>query len=161
MLNKRGISPLIATILLVALVIAIALIVWFWYANYLQNQADKLGRRAIAEGECVLEVDFKIESASCFDKNNDGTKDNVLISLRNEGKVNIADFRVRIYGTGGSQVILAGQDLQETHATQTSVQFDPAKVGIPQRIEVLPVVSAEGTVKTCTNKVALVPLTNC
>lgn len=157
MLNKRGISPLIATILLVALVIAIALIVWFWYANFLQNQADKLGRQAIAEGECVLEVDFKIESASC----STATPNNILISLRNEGKVDIADFRVRIYGNSGSQTVLVGQDLKETHSTQTSVQFDPTEVGNPQRIEVLPVVSSEGTVKTCTNKVALVPLTNC
>ena len=157
MLNKKGISPLIATILLVALVIAIALIVWFWYANYLQIKADKIGKKAIAEGECVLNIEFKIESASC----SPAAPNNILISLRNEGKVNIADFRVRVYGTSGSQMIIVGKDLPETQSTQTSVQYDPSTIGTPQRIEVLPVVSSEGTITTCTNKIALAPLTGC
>lgn len=158
MTNKKGISPLIATILLVALVIAIALIVWFWYANFLQDQTRKLGEQALAEGECVLDVDFKIESASC----NAATPNNILISLRNEGKINIADFRVRVFDAAGkSQMIIVGEGLLETHAKQTSVEYDPAKIGTPKRIEIMPIVTTEGAVKTCTNKVALVSLTNC
>jgi len=41
LINKKGISPLIATILLIALVIAIALIVWFWYAEFLKQEIEK------------------------------------------------------------------------------------------------------------------------
>ena len=161
LMNKKGISPLIATILLVALVIAIALIVWFWYTNFLQDQTRKIGEKAIAEGECTLAIDFKVESVSCFDKNNDGTNDNIILNLRNEGKTKIDDFRVRIYGSTNSKMVIIGESLPETYAKQTSVEFDPATIGTVQRVEVMPIIATEGIVKTCTNKVAIVPITDC
>ena len=152
MLNKKGISPLIATILLVALVIAIALIVWFWYANFLQQEIEKTGKEALAEGECVLDVAFKIDSASCF--GND-----ILLNIRNEGTVDIQDFRVRIYGSSSTEMILIGERLPKTHSRQTSVEIP--SIGTVQRLEIMPVIVTEGVPKTCTNKQVTVNSTGC
>ncbi|MBT4630788.1 hypothetical protein HOC06_01015, partial [Candidatus Woesearchaeota archaeon] len=40
-MKKRGVSPLVATVILVAIVIIIALLLWFWYNNFLEEQRDK------------------------------------------------------------------------------------------------------------------------
>ena len=39
--NKKGISPLIATVLLVAFVILIAVLIWFWWDNVIKDQISK------------------------------------------------------------------------------------------------------------------------
>ena len=159
MLYKKGISPLIATILLVALVIAIALTVWFWYANFLQQEIEKTGKEVLAEGECVLDVAYKIDSASCFDKDNDTIDDDILLNIRNEGTVDIQDFRVRIYGNSGTEMIVIGERLPKTHSRQTSVEIP--SVGAVQKLEIMPVIVTEGVPKTCTNKQVTVNPTGC
>ncbi|MBS3146482.1 hypothetical protein J4471_02180 [Candidatus Woesearchaeota archaeon] len=165
MINKKGISPLIATILLIALVIAIALIVWFWYAEFLKQEIEKGGQKAIAEGECTLAAEFSVSSAECFVDNSDPDpskwKYNVLINIRNEGKIDIEDFRVRIYGDTGSQAVLASKGLLETHSEQTSIRYDRTEVGIPNKLEIMPVITTDGITKTCTNKAVEVQPTGC
>ena len=43
-MNKRGISPVIATVLLIAMVIVIGLIVFLWFRGIVQEEGTKFGK---------------------------------------------------------------------------------------------------------------------
>ncbi len=57
-LNKKGISPLIATVLLIGFVIMMAILIWFWWNKVLKEQARKIGETSTAEWICANEVEF-------------------------------------------------------------------------------------------------------
>jgi flagellin-like protein len=61
--KKRGISPLIATVLLIGFVIALLLIVFLWGKNYIEELAAKRGALAEKQQECQL-VGFNVKSVS-------------------------------------------------------------------------------------------------
>jgi flagellin-like protein len=59
-MKKKGISPVIATVLLIALVIVIALIIFLWFRGMVGEGAEKFGKNI----ELVCEdVDFEAEYA--------------------------------------------------------------------------------------------------
>ena len=47
---KKGISPLVATVLLIGFVIVIAVTVWFWYRGIVEEQAQKTGTTTTTKG---------------------------------------------------------------------------------------------------------------
>ena len=61
--NKKGISPLIATVLLVGLVVTIAMVVFFWYGNYLEEFLNKQGVEL--EASCTQDVQIYLSELSC------------------------------------------------------------------------------------------------
>jgi flagellin-like protein len=60
-IKKRGISPLIATVLLIGFVVALALIVLLWGKNYIEELAAKRGMIAQKQQECQM-VEFTVKS---------------------------------------------------------------------------------------------------
>ncbi len=83
---KKGVSPVIATVLLVAIVIVIALIIFLWFKGFTQ--------------EAVVKFDTNVELVCdevIFDAQYDGT----TLYLSNDGNVPIIDFDVK-QTTGGS-----------------------------------------------------------
>ncbi|MFH1210470.1 MAG: archaellin/type IV pilin N-terminal domain-containing protein [archaeon] len=61
--KKRGISPLIATVLLIGFVIALILIVVLWGKNYIEELAAKRGALAQKQQECQI-IDVTVKSIS-------------------------------------------------------------------------------------------------
>ncbi len=60
---KRGISPLIATVLLIGFTIAVILLVMLWGKNYIEELAAKKGALAEKQQECQ-NVEIGVRSAS-------------------------------------------------------------------------------------------------
>lgn len=83
MKNKKGISPVIATVLLIVMVVIIALIVFLWFKELTQESITKFGGKNI---ELVCdEIDFQAEYFG-------GT-----IVLTNLGNVPIYKMKMKIY----------------------------------------------------------------
>ncbi len=85
-LEKKGISPVIATVLLVAMVIVIALIIFLWFKSLSQEAITKFGENV--QLTCQ-KVSFSADYA------------NGAISITNNGNVPIYDIDVKI-STGGN-----------------------------------------------------------
>ena len=62
-LGKKGISPLVATVLLVGLAVAIILIITFWGRNIYEEQAEKSSALASSERKCT-ETSIDVEVIS-------------------------------------------------------------------------------------------------
>lgn len=86
-MKKRGLSPVIATILLVALVVVLGLIVFLWFRSMSEDVVRKFGDENI-ELACE-EVDFQASYLSG------------VLSISNVGTVSIYNFEVKQYNSDG------------------------------------------------------------
>lgn len=84
-LEKKGVSPVIATVLLIALVIIIAVIIFLWFRGMTKEAITKYGG---------TNVELVCDEVS-FDADYDGTNKKIYIS--NTGNIPIYDMKVKIY----------------------------------------------------------------
>ncbi len=61
--GKKGISPLIATVLLIGFVVAVAAVVMLWGKGFVKERAEKEGALSQAQLECNL-IEIEIEEVS-------------------------------------------------------------------------------------------------
>jgi len=92
--NKRGISPVVATVLLIAIVIVIALIVFVWFKGITDEAITKFDNTNIK-----LVCDQVSFSA-------DYSNGNILIS--NDGNVPIYKFKAKLFGAGSYSTVVIG-----------------------------------------------------
>jgi len=59
--NRKGISPLIATVLLIGFAIALGALVMNWGKSYVEEQITATDERYRADQECELYIDFDIK----------------------------------------------------------------------------------------------------
>lgn len=88
-MEKRGISPVIATVLLIAMVLVIALIVFMWFRGLIQEANTKF------DGENI--------ELACDDILFEAEYDNSVgeISILNLGNVPIYEIKIKIIKTAG------------------------------------------------------------
>ena len=126
-MKKRGISPLIATVLLIGFTITIAAAIMMWAGDYIKERAEKEGIRGEAQSECITSVDVKLKDLKC-------EQDKITAIIENKGSVKIGYFRARITGDGTQTITLnkaidklSQEELVGTHTVSNpkSVQFLP------------------------------------
>lgn len=86
MVKKRGVSPVIATVLLIAMVIVIALIVFLWI--------QELG------GESIKKFGNKNIETVCKDVSFSADYSNGEVSITNNAEVPIANFKLKVVEVG-------------------------------------------------------------
>ena len=99
-MKKRGISPVIATVLLIALVIAIALILFLWFKNLVKEPITK-------------EFGTNIELV-CNELDFDGSYSSGRIYLRNNGNIPIYNLKIIVYKERGHETIDLNERLKES-----------------------------------------------
>ena len=130
-IKKRGLSPVIATVLLIAMVLVLAIIIFLWARGFLSEQIEKFGQPV----ETVCDnVDFDVE----FRGGQGGTLDIV-----NRGNVPIHNFEIKkIFKGGNSEIESLDFPLDVGESTSESIVLDSSLV---QKIVIFPRVL--GTVK--------------
>ncbi|MEI6058971.1 MAG: archaellin/type IV pilin N-terminal domain-containing protein [archaeon] len=125
--NKRGISPVIATVLLIALTIVLAGIVFLWARGFVSEQIEKSGKSV--DSLCNEVV---------FDISKTGDK----FDMSNRGDVNIFSLDIKqIYANGNSVVKPFPISLDVGKAASEEFIFD----NNPQEVIIYPTLL--GTVK--------------
>lgn len=90
--NKRGVSPVIATVLLIAMVIIIGLIIFLWFRGFTKEAIIKFEKNI----ELVCEdVQFMSEYSSTLGK----------LSFLNSGNVPVYDFKIKVFEEGGHETL--------------------------------------------------------
>lgn len=88
-MKNKGISPVIATVLLIAIVVVIGLIIFMWFKGLSEETITKFGKKNIK----LVCNDVKFDAAYSA-----GTK---ILSISNTGTVPIFDFQIKISKAGG------------------------------------------------------------
>ncbi|HLC55858.1 MAG TPA: archaellin/type IV pilin N-terminal domain-containing protein [Candidatus Nanoarchaeia archaeon] len=149
--NEKGLSPLIATVLLIGFAIAIAILIWFWYGNFVKNQAEK--EKSLTEGKlaCSQEVNFQVKKIDKLSPSQASPDYGLSITVENKGTTRIDDFRVKIKGQT-TESLTAGQSLDRTSSRQFSVSYDHNKVGDPILATITPMIIRNKSLVTCDQK---------
>jgi flagellin-like protein len=103
-MKKRGVSPVVATILLVAIVVIIGLIIFLWFKNI--NQ------------EAITKFDGKNVKLVCDEVYFEASYSGGTLYLRNSGNVPIYQMKAKIYGEGSHTTETLSGDWPDTGLNQ-------------------------------------------
>lgn len=140
-MHKRGISPLIASVLLIAFTVTLFLIISTWVQrSVVEPGLEESGEKISKTLDC-LSAKLNIDTAC---KAADNTK--IKISVDNEGDVEVKDLQVRIVGSTGVETFSAAKALQPLErynsGDKTVTQTGDGAVGTITSIEVYPVLDS-------------------
>ena len=91
-MNRRGISPLIATVLIIGFTVALASIIMTWGTEFTKRMQASTEETSNLQIICATDVIFDIKSVT-----KSGDDYNILIS--NDGKEPIKKWKIRLYET--------------------------------------------------------------
>jgi len=96
MMNKKAVSPLIATVLLIAFTVALGAIVMNWGESFVRNTQDTASEASEGKIECTMAVDFDVINAEYVEYDGDENATlNVLV--RNAGDKEISQFVAQVF----------------------------------------------------------------
>ncbi|MBW3012516.1 hypothetical protein KY311_04985 [Candidatus Woesearchaeota archaeon] len=96
MMNKKAVSPLIATVLLIAFAVALGAIVMNWGESFVRETQETAEEASEGRLDCTLAVDFEVINARYTEDDTDETA-NVTILVRNAGDQEIAEFVAQVF----------------------------------------------------------------
>jgi len=146
--SKKGLSPLIAAVLLIVVVVGIGAVVTGIVRNYVTENKQTITEKA-SDMKCGVEVSINVpEVADELRICNYTSK--IQFTVENSGSAAIDDMQVKVFGTSG----FAANDTAWTQEksgsfepgdTQTmNTTFDSAAVGTIQQIKIVPRVKVVG-----------------
>jgi len=153
-MSKKGVSPLVATILLVAMVIVIALLIFWWYGDLIGKQLDK--SKIDLETVCVEDLDYSVTEIDCKDVS--GEDDRIVsFFVRNSGTVRIGSFKIDGSGNTGN-TFTQDVGLAIAPGVKNKVSFEikvtgTDGVGKSLEFDVTPMVYGNGKTRYCSEKV--------
>ncbi len=156
-MSKKGISPLIATVLIVGLTIAMATAVMFWGRNLVESFQKDSELTAATQLACSQSVGLKVKTL-CYD----GT--NIKISLENTNQQEISGFNLRLRGSNSDQIAHEPPNtiLPSLGIKTFSIPHSMEIVGNIRAIDVIPKITFEEQSFFCTEKaISLEGISNC
>ena len=135
-MRKRGISPLIATVLLIGFTVIIAVSIWLWYGRIVTDQFMKQGAIAQIKSDCFSEIELQVLSVDASTGN---------IEIKNSGN--------KIFN--GVRVLIDEQTpLSEKESFQPGEQKTITVTGINanNKVTVMPMIVRQGVPGTCSDK---------
>mgnify|MGYP001576811092 CR=1 FL=1 len=139
-LNKRGISPLIATILLIGFTVALAAVVITWGSGFVDRITSGTEDRATKALACTSDLNFEIRAVTCPNK----------VLIENKGDIDIVKFTLRFFNGGGvATQALAGLNQNEIK----EFILNPNMPAGTNRVEGIATVKIDGQDITCSETV--------
>ncbi len=117
--NKHGLSPVIASVLMILLVLVLAAIIFLWARGFISEQIEKFGKPI--EDLCAS-VDFRVEKV--------GSE----LEILNRGNVDIRHLDIKLFKGGDSEIskfdfsIDAGQAIKKNLDLKMSNDEEPDKI---------------------------------
>lgn len=134
-MNKKGISPLIATVLIVGFTIALAGVAYFFLSGTVKEQIDKQGAESDGKSKCIgVDVSF----VEC---------DGKIVKFKNGGKEGVAGFTFRLKQSDDSYLT---KQLQESIEAGDEREYD---LGSNGGGDAIPLVPAKGYGYPCADKI--------
>ena len=154
-MNKKGISPLVATVILIAIVIILALLLWFWYNQYILEQGSK------AESELAqacTNTELQIKSSSC--ENVSSTQWRLTFELANSGTSKITEEIFLLKSDTESFEVDSARVLEQGVTLDFGVDFNSTNLpGILESVKIIPAVSKGTSKKYCYDQTATAIIT--
>lgn len=158
-LNKRGVSPLIATVLLIAFAVALGAVVMNWGKGYVQAQAINVETKSNAQLSCQGDIELNIYILNqrpkiCYRSTDTGTSLEVM--LQNRGTMTIRGIAMTIIGED-DDVISAESEQEIIGGGVIKIVYDieDTEFGSIKQVDFMPKILISGVQKPvlCSNNV--------
>ena len=87
---KKGISPLIATILLIGFTVALAVVVFNWGVGFVKNAQENVEKITDSSLLCTNKLSFDIKEVKC-------NLQNQKVVIENNGEADIVNITIRVH----------------------------------------------------------------
>ncbi len=136
-MKKKGISPLVATVLLVGFTISLIVIILLWGRAYYEEKDQKEGKISELEADCATAVLLEIKSVSV-----DQFK--LIMNLNNNGNRDIDGLSVVIKGQQNQDTIpLQGPQYKIKKLETKTIEANyTLNVGAPVEVKIVPSLKA-------------------
>lgn len=150
-INKKGVSPIIATVLLIAFAVALGAVVMNWGKGFVENTAKTTEEKTNLELACQQELQLSVKKISnipkiCYDSGNKY----VEVMLENSGTVNITGMQYALFDSTGDSAILKNTTLSvgpgEVTRKVKIYYNDTTLSGSIVQIEFIPMIKPKGSI---------------
>jgi len=147
MRHKKGISPLIATVLILGFTVALAAIIMVWGQRFTQTMQKQTEETSTTQITCATDVDFKIKDV-CKSTTPAGYK----VVIENNGKLKLEKLIVRFYEASDKMqkapdsMFASGVD---SYAINSDVYNPGTALTSVKYVEVIPIIKLSGKEVTC------------
>lgn len=149
-MEKRGISPLIATVLLLGFTVALAAVIMTWGTGFTKKMQEQTEETANIQMTCATDVVFDIKSVT----KSGSDIYNILVS--NDGKEPIKKWKIRFYENAAT-VKLSTTDpiVKEISAFGLDTITATPAAGLTgvRKVEVIPIISKGGKDVVCSQNI--------
>ena len=144
MFNKKAISPLIATVLIIGFTVALAAIVMTWGNNFVKTTQETTGRTVQKQIICTEDVRLDIKGITLLD-------DKINLKIENSGTKDIDRITVRFYGSDGTENVETASGLESLEIKTFEIGFNSTKIGTITKIDAFPIINYQGESVMCKN----------
>ncbi|QQG38925.1 MAG: hypothetical protein HYS32_00460 [Candidatus Woesearchaeota archaeon] len=140
--GKKGISPLVATVLLIGFTIALGVVIWAWLSGFAEERAGKVGEIAEAELTCGTSSSFKVEQACVAGKN-------IKLTIENKANNELKGFVMRIQAENedNADVVEVDQKIGALEVGIIDIQTDTVEG--PETVIIVPKIGVGNKVTIC------------
>lgn len=144
-MKKRGISPLIATVLLIGFVVAAAAVVMIWTRGFVGELQEKEGGQSSARLSCATDVEIGVRDLTF------GSGQMTVVVENKRGKVD--GFIFVVQGATDSASVESATTLESGEIANIDFSYDSITVGQPDKVDIIPRLKlGKGVYQPCPDK---------
>jgi flagellin-like protein len=150
-LSKKGVSPLIATVLLIAFAVALGAVVMNWGKGYVQAQAINVETKSNAQLSCQGDIELNIYVLNqrpkiCYELTDTGTTLSAM--LKNEGTMTIKGITVTIVSSNDDVFSTEiDKDIVGGGVVKVDISVNDTEFGDIRQVEFTPKILVSGVQK--------------
>lgn len=152
--SKKGVSPLIATVLLIAFAVALGAVVMNWGKTYVEDQADRVGKRSDSQITCSMDVQLNWYKRNNIDQVCYGSN-YVFFTIDNKGNIDVEDLKLIVDGETDIFVneSLINETFKKAYIKRFNITYDNSTYGAIQQVRIVPTVNIKGDILVCSDRV--------
>ena len=165
--GKKGVSPIIATVLLIAFAVALGAVVMNWGKGFVEDTAKDTQTKANLELSCSQQLTLDIKSIGqrpivCYNKS---SPQYVEVMLENKGTVDISGMQIMLFDSTDASKNINNDTLTIPAGTVTNkFKINHSLTGDIVQVEFIPKITPKGAVNSqlCSkNSLVVTDLTTC
>lgn len=156
--SRKAVSPLIATVLLIAFAVALGAVVMNWGRGYVEDTANIARERSDTEVTCASEVDIDIVEIDgvpqiCYNITA-SANDTVHFIIENKKERDVERVQLRLIGSATRVPLTLDIESQRSNLTTNqakyiNVSYDDTVYGTPQQLRFTPYIRVGGSTVAC------------
>ncbi|MFH1315895.1 MAG: archaellin/type IV pilin N-terminal domain-containing protein [Candidatus Woesearchaeota archaeon] len=151
--NKRGVSPLIATVLLIAFAVALGAVVMNWGREYIEDTQKDVEIKSAQTSACIIDVSLslvKISDKPCYERTADGSDNIFHAIIENGDSTELTGYKITFIGdeeTIGNNGILTHEindSIKQAEIISVDVEYGNLDATIIDIVKIVPKLKISG-----------------